>query len=329
MAQPVLEFERPLLELERQIGDLRGFAEGENLEIQEELRRLETKAARMRHEIFSRLTPWQRVQLARHPGRPNTLEYVASLCEESMELAGDRNFRDDPALVAGLGLSAGAPLVWMGHQKGGSDVKENVRRNFGYAHPEGYRKAARLFHMAGKFGVPAVAFVDTQGAYPGIGAEERGISEAIARNLKTMLSLHSPFVAVITGEGGSGGALGIAVADVVLILEHAFYSVITPEGCASILWSDSSKAPQAAEALKFTSSDLIQLGVVEEIIPEPEGGAHRDPEAARRTVREVVLRHLARLKAMDPEDRLRRRRERFLKLGVFDTDPDLTPREPR
>lgn len=329
MAQPVLEFEKPLLELERQIGDLRGFAEGENLEIQEELRRLETKAFRMRQEIFSRLSPWQRVQLARHPGRPNTLEYAATLCEESMELAGDRSFRDDPALVAGLGLAGGAPLVWMGHQKGGSDLKENVRRNFGYAHPEGYRKAGRLFHLAGKFGVPTVSFVDTQGAYPGIGAEERGISEAIARNLRVMLSLRSPFVAVITGEGGSGGALGIAVADVVLVLEHAFYSVITPEGCASILWSDSTKAPQAAEALKFTSGDLVRLGVVDEIIPEPAGGAHRDPDAARKAVREAILRHLARLQALDPEDRIQRRRERFLKQGVYDTDPDLTPREPR
>lgn len=329
MAQTILEFEKPLLELERQISDLRGFAAGENLEIREELRRLEDKAERMRREIFSKLTPWQRVQLARHPDRPNSLEYVAALCGESLELFGDRNFRDDPALVAGLGIAGDRPLVWMGHQKGGSDLKENVRRNFAYAHPEGYRKAGRMFHLAGKFGVPAVAFVDTQGAYPGIGSEERGISEAIARNLKDMLRLRSPFVAVITGEGGSGGALGIAVADVVLVLENAFYSVITPEGCASILWSDSSKAPQAAEALKFTSADLLQLGVVEEVIPEPPGGAHRDPAAARAAVKAAVLRQLERLSGMDPEDRIRKRRERFLKLGVFEIEPELTLREPR
>ncbi|MBI5835672.1 MAG: acetyl-CoA carboxylase carboxyltransferase subunit alpha [Candidatus Eisenbacteria bacterium] len=322
----LLDFEKPLAELDAQIESLRGFAEGQNLEVGGELRRLELKAERLRSEIFARLTPWQRVQLARHSGRPTTLDYVATLCDESMELAGDRNFRDDPGLVTGIGLASGMPLVWMGQQKGGADVKENVRRNFGMSHPEGYRKALRMFHMAGKFRVPLVSFVDTPGAYPGIGSEERGISEAIARNLREMLQMRAPFVVVVTGEGGSGGALGIAVADVVLVLEYAFYSVISPEGCASILWSDATKAAEAAEALRFTSGDLVDLRVVDEVVPEPAGGAHRDPQVARQRVREAVLRNLRRLWEMPPEELIRRRREKYLAMGMSALDPAaLTP----
>ncbi|HVP37973.1 MAG TPA: acetyl-CoA carboxylase carboxyltransferase subunit alpha [Candidatus Saccharimonadales bacterium] len=317
----MLDFEKPLAELETQIERLRGLAEGQNLEIQGELQRLERKLNRTRVEVFARLTPWQRVQLARHLGRPTTLDYVGVLCEESLELAGDRNFRDDPGLVAGLGLADGVPLVWMGHQKGGGEVKENVRRNFGMAHPEGYRKALRMFDLAHRFHLPVVSIVDTPGAFPGVGAEERGISEAIARNLREMLNMEAPFVAVITGEGGSGGALGIAVADVVLVLEYAFYSVISPEGCASILWSDSSKAAVAAEALRFTSGDLVELRVVDEVIPEPPGGAHRDPALMKARVREAVLRHVRRLRQMPPPELVRRRREKYLAMGVVAEDP--------
>ncbi|MGH2570421.1 MAG: acetyl-CoA carboxylase carboxyltransferase subunit alpha, partial [bacterium] len=266
-----LDFEKPIVDLERRIEDLKALTGDENPEAQEELQRLERKAERLRRDIYAKLTRWQRVKLARHPRRPYTLDYLKLIAPNFMELHGDRRFADDPAIVGGLAVIDDLPLVIIGHQKG-RDTKENIHRNFGMAHPEGYRKALRLMRLGATFGCPIVTLVDTPGAYPGLGAEERGQSEAIARNILEMAHLPVPIVTVIIGEGGSGGALAIAVGDVVLMMENSIYSVITPEGCAAILWKDSSKAEQAAEALKLTAPDLLELKVIDELIPEPLGG---------------------------------------------------------
>ena len=323
-----LDFEKPIVELERRIEDLRGFATGENIEVTEELKRLERKAERLRREIYSKLTRWQRVKLARHPRRPYTLDYLKVIAPEFLELHGDRRFGDDPAIVSGIAIIDGIPMVLIGHQKG-RDTKENIHRNFGMAHPEGYRKALRLMRLAAKLGCPIVTLVDTPGAYPGVGAEERGQSEALARNILEMAHLPVPIIAIVIGEGGSGGALALAVGDVVLMLENSIYSVITPEGCAAILWKDATKAEQAAEALKLTAHDLLELKVIDELIPEPLGGAHRDPEETARRLKEAILRHVRALLGLPIQELLDRRLEKYLKLGVYleETSPEAAPAE--
>jgi acetyl-CoA carboxylase carboxyl transferase subunit alpha len=311
-----LDFEKPIVELERRIEDARGLAQNGDAAAGEEVSRLERKADRLRQEIYSKLTRWQRVKLARHPRRPYTLDYLSVIAPEFMELHGDRRFADDPAMVGGIAVVDGLPLVLIGHQKG-RDTKENIYRNFGMAHPEGYRKALRLMRLAANFGIPIVTFVDTPGAYPGLGAEERGQSEALARNILEMAHLPVPIVTVVIGEGGSGGALAIAVGDVVMMLENSIYSVITPEGCAAILWKDATKAEQAAEALKLTAQDLLGLKVIDEVIPEPVGGAHRDPEESARRVQEAVLRHVRGLIGLPAQELLDRRLEKYMRMGVY------------
>jgi acetyl-CoA carboxylase carboxyl transferase subunit alpha len=311
-----LEFERPIVELDRRLEELRAFAERGDPEFREEYERLSRRAEKLRFEIFSRLTPWQRVQLARHPQRPYSLDYLKRLIPDFIELHGDRAFADDPAVVAGMGRLAGRSLVVVAHQKG-RDTKENIRRSFGMPHPEGYRKGLRLMQMASRFGLPILCFIDTPGAYPGIGAEERGQFEAIARNLREMARLEVPVVAVVIGEGGSGGALAFGVADRVLMLENAIYSVISPEGCAAILWRDRAKAPEAAAALKVTSADLKELGIIDEVLPEPLGGAHRDPDQVARVIEEAVIRHLDELEAMESGERRRLRQRKYQAMGVY------------
>lgn len=311
-----LDFEKPVIELEQKIQELRQEAEARGLEADDELRDLERKADTLRREVYANLTAYQRVQLARHPRRPYTLDYIQRCFSEWTELHGDRHFAEDPAIVAGLALLDERPVMVIGQQKG-RDTRENLLRRFGMPNPEGYRKALRLMQLADRFRVPVVTLVDTAGAYPGLGAEERGQAEAIAHNLREMSKLEIPIVTVVIGEGGSGGALAIAVADVVLMFENSVYSVISPEGCASILWRDGKQAPQAAEALRLTAVHLEKLGVVDGVLPEPVGGAHRDPEAAAATLREAVSRHLAILDGVSPVERVRRRREKFRRMGVF------------
>ena len=312
-----LDFEKPLAELERQIVELKRLATVRELDVQRELAPLEEKLAALRSEIYRRLTPYQRVQVARHPRRPYTLDYLHSVFSDFVELHGDRLYRDDPAIVGGLARVGGMSVVVIGQQKG-RDTKDNLHRNFGMPHPEGYRKALRLMKLAERFGLPVVTLIDTPGAYPGLGAEERGQAEAIARNLEEMAALRTPIVAVIIGEGGSGGALALALADRVLMFENAIYSVISPEGCAAILWRDASQRERAAEALKLTASDLMGLGVIDEILPEPPGGAHADPDAAAAALGPVLLRHLTELAKTRPEKLVRRRAEKYLKMGKFE-----------
>ena len=314
-----LDFEKPIIELERKIEELKSRAGGDERETAEELDRLEKKADRLRKDIFSKLTRWQRVKLARHPRRPYTLDYLKILAPQFMELHGDRRFADDPAIVGGLGMLDELPVLFLGHQKG-RDTKENIHRNFGMANPEGYRKALRLMRMAANFEFPIVTFVDTPGAYPGLGAEERGQSEALARNILEMAHLPVPIVTVVIGEGGSGGALALGVADRVLMLENSVYSVITIEGCAAILWKDG-KSPEmrerAAGALKITAPDLYELRVIDEIIPEPLGGAHSNHEQTAAAVQEALNKHLEELRRLKPDKLVRRRREKYLRMGQF------------
>jgi acetyl-CoA carboxylase carboxyl transferase subunit alpha len=316
-----LDFERPLVELEQKIRELRDFADGERLEFRDELRRLESKAEKLRHDIFTGLTRWQRVQLARHAKRPYTLDYINALFDRFLELRGDRAFGDDRAIVAGIGAFRGRKVLAVGHQKG-RDIKEKLERNFGMPHPEGYRKALRLMRMSARFGRPIVTFIDTPGAYPGLGAEERGQAESIARNLMEMSRLPVPIVGVVIGEGGSVGALALAVCDRVYMMENAVYSVISPEGCAAILWNDRGRAEEAADALKLTADDLDGLGVIDGVIPEPPGGAHRDPEVAAEALGDALdaaLTELERIpRAELPALRLAkyRRMGRYLEDGV-------------
>lgn len=311
-----LDFERPLVELEQKIQEFRDFAVDERMEFQDELRRLETKAAKLREEIFTGLTRWQRVQLARHPRRPYTLDYVERLCDDFLELRGDRGFGDDRAIVGGMAVFRGRKIMLIGHQKG-RDIKEKLERNFGMPHPEGYRKALRLMQLAGRFGRPVVTLIDTQGAYPGIGAEERGQSEAIARNLFEMSRLPVPIIGVIIGEGGSGGALALGVCDLTLMMENAVYSVISPEGCAAILWGDRSRAAEAADALRLTAADLTELEVVDGVIDEPLGGAHRDFDGTAQAVGDSLEKALAQLDARSPTELLEERRKKYLSMGRF------------
>lgn len=315
MATHTLDFERPLLELERQIEELKRVA-GDKVDVSKELRPLEEQLADLRAEIYKNLTPMQRVQVARHPRRPYTLDYLNTVFTDFVELHGDRLFRDDPAIVAGWARLDGASVMVIGHQKG-RDTKENLRRNFAMAHPEGYRKALRLMKLAEKFGAPLITLVDTPGAYPGLGAEERGQAEAIARNLLEMASLRTPIVTAVIGEGGSGGALAVGLADRVVMLENSVYSVISPEGCAAILWKDASQRERAAEALKLTARDLLDLGVVDEIIPEPPGGAHADPEAAAEALGESLRRHVRQLRKIRIAKLLKRREKKYLSMGAL------------
>jgi acetyl-CoA carboxylase carboxyl transferase subunit alpha len=311
-----LEFEKPLLELERKIEELKSSAAEGGRAAAGDLAELERKADALRREIYAGLTPYQRVQLARHPRRPYPLDYIERCCTDWTELHGDRHFGEDPAMVGGLALLEGRPIMVIGQQKG-RDTKENLMRRFGMPNPEGYRKALRLMQLAERFGIPVVTLVDTPGAYPGLGAEERGQAEAIAVNLREMARLRVPIVTVIIGEGGSGGALAVAVSDVVLMFENAIYSVISPEGCASILWRDGKKGPQAAEALRLTAGDLEALGVIDGILSEPLGGAHRVPEAAAATLKQAVLGHLKRLSGVRPSERVAQRLLKFRRMGVF------------
>ncbi len=311
-----LEFEKPLLELEREIDDLKRVGAERDIDISQELEQLDTKLVVLRQHIYQHLTPIQRVQVARHPRRPYTLDYLSTIFTDFIELHGDRHFRDDPSIVGGWARIGGLSVMVIGHQKG-RDTKENLKRNFGMPHPEGYRKALRLMHQAAKFSAPVVTLIDTPGAYPGLGAEERGQSEALARNIVEMAALPTPIVAVVIGEGGSGGALALGVADRILMLENSVYSVISPEGCAAILWKDASQRERAAEALKLTAPDLERLGVIDEIIEEPIGGAHTDPEATGEALRGSLVRNLAELRKLKPDKLIRRRAEKFGRIGAY------------
>jgi acetyl-CoA carboxylase carboxyl transferase subunit alpha len=308
--QYYLDFEKPLVELEQKIRELRDYST-DSVDFSSEIKKLEKKADKLRDEIFSNLTRWQRTQLARHQNRPYTLDYIKHVFTDWFEVHGDRNYRDDPALVCGFARFDGEPCVVIGHQKG-RDTKEKVYRNFGMPNPEGYRKALRVMQMAEQFGVPIFTFVDTPGAFPGIGAEERGQAEAIARNLREMAALSVPIIVTVTGEGGSGGALAIAVGNRVLMMQYSVYAVISPEGCAAILWSDGTRGPQAAEALKLTAQDIADLGdVIDEVIPEPAGGAHNDHVAAAAQVKKVLKRHFTELRKLSGEELVEQRYQKF------------------
>lgn len=311
-----LDFEKPIVELERMLADIRSHSSEHNLDFEREIARLSAKLEATRKEIYSALTPWQRVQIVRHPQRPYTLDYIARICSDFVELHGDRCYGDDRALIGGLATFEGTPIMILGHQKG-RDTRENLQRNFGCAHPEGYRKALRLMRLAHKFKLPIITLIDTPGAYPGVASEERHVAEAIAVNLREMFTFEVPIIAVIIGEGGSGGALGIGIADRVLILENAYYSVISPEGCASILWKDRAYAPQAAGALKMTAPDLKSMNLVDEVIPEPEGGAHHHWDQAADALKKCLSLHLAELKKISPKQLLQRRYEKYRAFGQF------------
>jgi len=310
-----LDFEKPVAELEAKVEELRAVAEsGSAVSVGDEINRLEVKAALALKDLYADLTPWQKTQVARHPQRPHCLDYVACLIGNFVPLAGDRKFGDDAAIVGGFGHFRGESVCIIGHEKG-SDTESRIKHNFGMARPEGYRKAVRLMEMADRFGIPVIALVDTAGAYPGIGAEERGQAEAIARSTDACLALGVPNVAVILGEGGSGGAIAIATANRVLMLEHAIYSVISPEGAASILWRDTAKAQEAATNMKITAQDMVRFGVIDTVVPEPTGGAHRDSAAAIAVTGEAIANALAELRPLDRETVRRQRREKFLAMG--------------
>jgi acetyl-CoA carboxylase carboxyl transferase subunit alpha len=311
-----LEFEKPLAELERQIDELQRVGKERGIEVEDELRALEAKLQAKRADIYRTLTPMQRVLVARHPRRPYTLDYLSSIFTDFIELHGDRLFRDDPAIVGGWARLAGQSVMVIGHQKG-RDTKENLRRNFGMPHPEGYRKALRLMQLAARFEVPIITLIDTPGAYPGLGAEERGQSEALARNILEMSALPTPIVSVVIGEGGSGGALALGVADRILMFENSVYSVISPEGCAAILWKDATQRERAAEALKLTADDLVRLGLVDEVITEPVGGAHFDPDAAGESLREALVKHVRELSRLRGDRLIKKRHDKFAAMGAF------------
>jgi len=316
MAVAFLDFEQPIAELEAKIEELKHVNSDSEVNIQDEIGRLQAKSRQLTRSIFASLTPWQITQLARHPQRPYTLDYAHTICREFQELHGDRMYGDDLAIVGGIARLDERPVMIIGHQKG-RDTKERVRRNYGMPKPEGYRKALRLMHLAERFGLPVITFIDTQGAYPGVGAEERGQSEAIARNLFDMAILAVPIVAIVTGEGGSGGALAIGVCDRLLMLQYSVYSVISPEGCATILWKSAEKKEAAAEALNLTADRLQRLGLVDEVIEEPLGGAHRDAPKMMAAIKEALIRHLDPLLEIPSEELKRQRAERIARFGVF------------
>jgi acetyl-CoA carboxylase carboxyl transferase subunit alpha len=310
-----LDFEKPVAELEAKIEELRAMAaSGNAVSVTDEIARLESKAAVALKELYSELTPWQKTQVARHPQRPHTVDYIAALISDFVPLSGDRKFGDDAAIVGGFGRFRGDSVCVIGHEKG-SDTESRIKHNFGMARPEGYRKAVRLMEMADRFGIPVISLVDTAGAYPGIGAEERGQAEAIARSTEASLALGVPNVAVVIGEGGSGGAIAIATTNRVLMLEHAIYSVISPEGAASILWRDTTKAQEAATSMKITAQDMVRFGVIDSIITEPVGGAHRDPPTAIAATGEAIAQALGDLRRLDRDAVRRQRGEKFLKIG--------------
>ena len=309
-----LDFEGSIAELEGKTKELRHLADSGEVNIAEEVARLEARTDQLLHQTYNKLTAWQKTQVARHPERPHTSDYVAALLSEFTPLSGDRTFGEDKSVIGGLARFRGRAVMVIGHEKG-SGTEGRVEHNFGMAHPEGYRKAVRLLELADRFGLPVVTFIDTPGAYPGIGAEERGQAEAIARSIEACVNLRVALVSVIIGEGGSGGAMALAAGDRVLMLEHAVYSVISPEGCASILWRSSERARDAAEALKLTAQDLIQLKVIDEVMPEPVGGAHRHPEETIATIGDAIARHLGALTAQNPADRRAERRQKYLDMG--------------
>jgi acetyl-CoA carboxylase carboxyl transferase subunit alpha len=311
-----LEFEKPLAELDRQIEELKKVGSDRDIDVASELGTLVTKLAAKREEIYRTLTPMQRVLVARHPRRPYALDYLSSIFTDFIELHGDRLFRDDPAIVGGWARLAGTSVMVIGHQKG-RDTKENIKRNFGMPNPEGYRKALRLMQMAARFGAPVITLIDTPGAYPGLGAEERGQSEALARNILEMSALPTPIIAVVIGEGGSGGALALGVGDRVLMFENSVYSVISPEGCAAILWKDATQRERAAEALKITGEDLLRLGLVDQVLPEPVGGAHADPEATGETLRAALIHHLTELRKIKPDRLVKKRHDKYAAMGAY------------
>jgi acetyl-CoA carboxylase carboxyl transferase subunit alpha len=320
-----LEFEKPVAELEKMLADLKSRSEVHAVDLSGEIKSLEAKIEEARVEIYSRLTPWQRIQIVRHPQRPFFLDYARRIFTDFVELAGDRLYGNDRAIVGGFATFEGERVMVIGQQKG-RDVKENLLRNFGSPHPEGYRKALRLMEMADKFGLPILCFIDTAGAYPGLGSEERHIGEAIAVNLREMFTFRVPIIATVLGEGGSGGALGIGVADRVLLMENGYYSVISPEGCAAILWGSGSQAPKAAEALKMHGGDLLRMKLIEEIVPEPLGGAHRDWDAAAAAAKTALLKHLKQLQKLDVDTLQERRYERFRQFGEFHEAASKTAR---
>jgi acetyl-CoA carboxylase carboxyl transferase subunit alpha len=321
MVNNLLEFEKPLAELERRIGELKHMdLEQEGVDLSDDIARLEKKLNKMRRDVYSNITRWQRTQIARHPQRPYTLDYIEALMEDFVELHGDRNFADDKSIVGGVAWFNGKPVMVIGHQKG-RNTKEKVERNFGMPHPEGYRKALRLMKLAERFNIPIITLIDTPGAFPGIGAEERGQAEAIARNLIEMADLTVPVITVVTGEGGSGGALALAVSNWVMMLENSIYSVISPEGCAAILWKNQDYAQDAAEAMKLTAPDSLENKIIDEIIPEPIGGAHREPAAAAKLLGASVQVQLDKLSAMGPDELVTDRWAKFRKIGVFRDEP--------
>ena len=325
MAADTLEFEAPLAALQKEIESLTGYPADAGKE--REIARLETKLDEMRREIYGKLTPWQTVQVARHARRPYTLDFVEHLFDDFVELKGDRRYADDPAIVAGMAWFHGRPVVVIGHQKG-RDTKQKIARNFGMPRPEGYRKALRVMRMAEKFGRPIFCFVDTPGAYPGIDAEERGQAEAIAVNIREMSRLSVPVIVTVTGEGGSGGALAIAVGDEILILQHAIYSVISPEGCAAILWKDAGRAEEAAQGLALTAPRLLELGLVDRIVPEPVGGAHTGHEKAAQILNKYLLEGLERLERIPPDERRDQRYRKFRRMGELGLDRMSAPSTP-
>ena len=310
-----LDFEKPIFELEKKIQELRHFISEKRIDLSSEVKRLEDKLEHLKKDTYTNLSAWQRVQLARHPQRPYTLDYINLIMSDFIELHGDRLFSEDKAIVCGLAKLDKQKIVVIGHQKG-RDTKENLKRNFGCAHPEGYRKALRVMRLAEEFNLPVVVFIDTPGAYPGIGAEERGQSQAIALNLREIASIATPIISIVIGEGGSGGALGVGVADRICVLENSYYSVISPEGCAAILWKDGAKAPLAAEVLKLTGEDLLKLKIIDEIIPEPLGGAHRDPQKIADSLKDSILKNLKELKPLTKEKLLELRYNKFRNMGV-------------
>ncbi len=312
----ILDFEKPIVELEKKIAEMEEYARETGVDLSDDIQRLQKKVEGLRKDVYQKLTPWQRVQLARHPDRPYTLDYIQRITQDFLELHGDRYFADDPAMIAGIGRIDDFRVAIIGHQKG-RDVKENLYRNFGMSNPEGYRKALRIMQLAAKMNMPVITFIDTPGAYPGIGAEERGQAEAIAKNLREMSRLPVPIIITIIGEGASGGALGIGVGDVILMMENCWYSVISPEGCAAILWRDNAKAPQAAEAMKLTAPDLLELGIIDKIIPEPDGGAHWDWDAAASTLKKYLLEELRRLVQIPTDELVAKRVEKFSKMGYW------------
>ncbi len=311
-----LEFEKPLNELKTKITELRTFMTQSGINLTDEVEKLEDRLVDLSNQIYSALTPWQRVQIARQLGRPTTFDYIKGICDNFIELHGDRNFRDDPAIFGGIGLIGGKPVTIVGHQRG-RDTKENIERNFGMAHPEGYRKALRLMKQAEKFGRPVVLFIDTKGAYPGQSAEERGQSEAIAENLREMATLKTPTICFVTGEGGSGGALGLGVTDRIYVLEYAWYSVIAPESAAAILWRDSTQGYRAAESMKITAQDLCGFGIADEVIPEPLGGAQKSPEKMVETVKIKLIESITQLMQIPIAQLLEARYHKYRDMGTF------------